>query len=69
MTSLLRFLSEEEGVPLSTLKLNARILRDLGLISYGSMVEKRYAEVETLGSFVLKLLSDEATGATIQLAD
>jgi hypothetical protein len=69
MTSLLRFLSEEEGVPLSTLKLNARILRDLGLISYGSMVETRYAEVETLGSFVLKLLSDEATGATIQLAD
>lgn len=69
MTSLLRSLSEEEGVPLSTLKLNARILRELNLISYGSTLEKRCAEVEALGTFVLRLLGGEPRRATISFAD
>lgn len=69
MTSLLRSLSEEEGVPLSTLKLNARILRELNLISYGSTKEKRCAEVEALGAFVLRLLGGEPRRATISFAD
>ena len=69
MTSLLRALSEEEGVPLSTLKLNARILRGLNLISYGSTGEKRCAEVEALGSLVLTLLGSETGGATISFPD
>jgi len=34
ITSLLRFLSKEFGIPLSTLKLNAKILKDLKLIDY-----------------------------------
>jgi len=33
-TSLLREISAEHRVPLSTLKLNARILRELGLLDY-----------------------------------
>jgi hypothetical protein len=69
MTSLLRSLSEEWGIPLSTLKLNARILRELNLISYGSIREKRDAQVEKLGSFVLGLMEDEDDGALIRFAD
>jgi hypothetical protein len=48
MTSLLRGLNEEYGIPLST--------RELNLISYGSVGETRDAEVMTLGEFVLRLL-------------
>ncbi len=69
LTSLLKDLSETRGIPLSTLKLNARILRELNLISYGSTREKRLAEVEKLGSFVLRLLGDEPVGAMIRFAD
>ncbi len=69
MTSLLRALSEEEGIPLSTLKLNARILRELKLISYGSRRKKRCAEVESLGALVLRLLTDRPRGATIRFPD
>ena len=36
--ALLKRLSREHGVALSTLKLNARIVRDLGLISYAGVV-------------------------------
>ena len=69
MTSLLHELSEEYGIPLSTLKLNARILRGLNLISYGSVRKKHHAEVEALGSFVLGLLMGDAGQATISFAD
>lgn len=68
MTSLLKSLSEEEGIPLSTLKLNARILRDLRLVSYGSTGENRCAEVEALGVLVLRLLRGEPRGATVQFS-
>ena len=37
--SLLKRLSEETAISLSTLKLNARILRELGLISYNGFLE------------------------------
>jgi len=62
MTSLLRSLSEEHEVPLSTLKLNARILRDLNLISYGNACGAKEAEVRPLGAFVLRLLEGENVG-------
>jgi hypothetical protein len=61
-------LSEETGVPLSTLKLNARILRELNLISYGSVGEKRMAEVEPVGALVLRLM-DAPGNAKIRLYD
>ena len=69
LTSLLKDLSETRGIPLSTLKLNARVLRELNLISYGSTREKKTAEVEKLGSFVLRLLGDEPVGVMIRFAD
>ena len=56
LTSLLNKLSQETGIPLSTLKLNARILRKLNLISYGSVRERRLAEVEPVGALVLRLM-------------
>jgi hypothetical protein len=56
LTSLLNRLSQETGIPLSTLKLNARILRKLNLISYGSVRERRLAEVEPVGVLVLRLM-------------
>jgi len=55
LTSLLRRISEERGVPLSTLKSNARTLRDLGLIEVD---DRRGAQLTRLGRLVLGLLSD-----------
>ena len=68
LTGLLINLSQETGVPLSTLKLNARILRELNLISYGSVGERREAEVEPVGNLVLRLMKAEE-GAKIRLYD
>jgi hypothetical protein len=68
LTGLLIKLSEETGVPLSTLKLNARILRELNLISYGSVGERREAEVEPVGALVLRLM-DAPGNAKIRLYD
>jgi predicted transcriptional regulator len=62
LTGLLISLSRETGIPLSTLKLNARILRELNLISYGSTGKVREAEVEPVGSLVLRLM--EADGGS-----
>ena len=69
ITSLLRSLSEEFDIPLSTLKLNARILRELNLISYGSAEGVRKAELRALGSFILSLLRDEPEAAVIRLSN
>jgi len=56
LTSLLKNLSNETGIPLSTLKLNSRILRELNLISYGSIRDTRLAKIEPLGYLVLKVM-------------
>ncbi|MCW4051377.1 MAG: hypothetical protein NWE89_16770 [Candidatus Bathyarchaeota archaeon] len=58
LTSLLKRLSEEYGIPLSTLKLNARILRELNLISYGSIHNKQAAQLEDLGYFIMNVMMD-----------
>ena len=68
LTSLLNKLSHETGIPLSTLKLNARILRKLNLISYGSVRERRLAEVEPVGALVLRLMESNER-AKIRLYD
>jgi len=69
LTSLLKQLSSEHSIPLSTLKLNARILRELGLISYGSVRYKKEAQLEPLGRFVLKLLVEKPHRASIYFVD
>ena len=67
LTSLLKQLSEDYGVPLSTLKLNARILRDLNLISYGSIHNRQTAQLERLGKFVMRILMEEPNMISITL--
>ena len=69
LTSLLKQLSEDYCIPLSTLKLNARILRELNLISYGSIRNKKTATLEPLGNFVMRLFMEQPKTATVQFAD
>lgn len=54
ITPQLARLSEATGVPLSTLKLNARILRELGLVSLAD----RNASLTQTGTDVVLLLRD-----------
>ena len=68
LTGLLFKLSQETGVPLSTLKLNARILSDLNLISYCSVGERLEAEVEPVRNLVLRLIEADE-GAKIRFYD
>ncbi len=51
VTKILVDLSEESGIPLSTLKLKARELREMKLLEYGDSKVK----VTELGKFVLKI--------------
>ncbi len=69
LTSILKELSVECGVPLSTLKLNARILRELNLISYGSVWNKRAAKLETLGEFIQGIVTGVPEEAIMKFAD
>ena len=59
LTGLLRNLSRREGIPLSTLKLNARILRELGLIRIVEEEGMRIVRLTPLGHFMLGLLKDD----------
>ena len=68
LTGTLISLSRETGIPLSTLKLNARILRELNLISYGYPGESREAELGPVGSLVLRLMQVD-DGAKLRLYD
>jgi len=54
---MLTEISETSTIPLSTLKLNARILRDLKLIMYGS--GSRTPRLTEVGAFVLKMLEQD----------
>lgn len=55
ISSILTELSRSTGIPLSTLKLNARTLRDMGLIAY----ENGRTAITEAGSLVLRLLESE----------
>jgi transketolase len=60
ISSILREISKKFKIPLSTLKLNARILKDLGLIDFGSNSCFKPAKLTELGKFVTStILSDE----------
>lgn len=51
ITTLLNVLSESTRIPISTLKLNARSLKDLGLLNYS-----KPAELTATGRLVLKII-------------
>jgi hypothetical protein len=69
LTSIVRELNESHSVPLSTLKLNARILREFNLISYGERRRGAKAEILPLGRFVLKLIQEEQGRVTVRYDD
>ncbi|MFA4646061.1 hypothetical protein P8X24_02115 [Pyrococcus kukulkanii] len=56
LNALLEELSRKERKSLSTLKLNARILKELGLIEYGTKENPKPVTLTEEGRFVLKLL-------------
>jgi len=60
VSRILQRISDTRGVPLSTLKLNAKILRELRLIRYGTLSEPDEAELTPLGKNVLKIVDDPA---------
>jgi Mn-dependent DtxR family transcriptional regulator len=53
VTSLLRSISRSSGIPLSTLKLNARILKNLELIDFGDYSTVQLTE---FGRYVMKMI-------------
>jgi DNA-binding MarR family transcriptional regulator len=57
ISSLLSCASERFGVPLSTLKLNARVLRELGLISFGCASDPKPARLTDAGRAILEMLN------------
>ena len=58
VSRILQRISDSRGVPLSTLKLNAKILRELRLIRYGTLSEPDEAELTPLGRSVLRVVED-----------
>ncbi|VVB60547.1 Uncharacterised protein [uncultured archaeon] len=54
ITSTLNCISRDSGISLSTLKLNAKILRELGLISYA---EFRAVELTEFGEVIIDFLN------------
>jgi hypothetical protein len=58
VSRILQRISDSRGVPLSTLKLNAKILRELRLIHYGTLSEPDEAKLTPLGGTVLGVVDD-----------
>ncbi len=72
LTSALIEISQTKGIPLSTLKLNAKVLRSLGLISMGELNGRRSVSLTNLGRIVLSILdsdvgSEEGEGKAIDI--
>ncbi|WP_193385911.1 hypothetical protein [Thermococcus barophilus] len=56
LNALLEEISKDTKKPISTLKLNARILKELGLIDYGEKNNPKPVELTKHGKLVLKIL-------------
>jgi DNA-binding MarR family transcriptional regulator len=56
ISSLLREIEKKYNVPLSTLKLNAKILREIGLISFGN---SSVAKLTSTGKIIVQIFDDE----------
>ncbi|CAD55656.1 hypothetical protein [Pyrococcus abyssi] len=59
LNALLEELSRKERKPLSTLKLNARILKELGLIEYGTREAPKPVTLTREGKFILSILEGD----------
>ncbi|RLE61050.1 MAG: transketolase [Thermoprotei archaeon] len=62
-------LSKLYNIPLSTLKLNARILREIGLISYGNVKRHEIIRLTPVGKLILKLLDLEKNSDHLNLSN
>ncbi|MCX8188957.1 MAG: thiamine pyrophosphate-dependent enzyme [Nitrososphaeria archaeon] len=58
-SSFLKILSKKTGIPLSTLKLNLKILREAGLVSYGKIGNPQPVKLTRIGEIILQILSPE----------
>ena len=59
ITSIIRRLSDLYSISASTLKSNSRVLRDLGLISFGNNLNYKKAKMTDFGKFVLSIIGEE----------
>jgi len=53
---MLTRISRSSNVPLSTLKFNARVLRDLKLISFGNSSNFQKVKITDFGSLIVEIL-------------
>lgn len=56
ISSILRRISTVYGISLSTLKFNARVLKNLNLLSYGNSSNFQVAKLTEFGKFVMSVL-------------
>ena len=57
ITRILEDISNKFKIPLSTLKLNSKILRDINLLDFGNNLISKPARLTKLGSLILEILS------------
>jgi hypothetical protein len=57
ITSILHIIYKKQHIPISTLKSNAKLLKDFNLISYGSTKKPKPAELTEVGKMVLKIMN------------
>jgi hypothetical protein len=62
ITRILNRISFSHDVPLSTLKLNAKILKRLNLITCGNNSHFQTARLTDFGWFVVKMINDDENG-------
>ena len=62
ISAVVRDLSEEHGIAQSTLKLNARILKDLSLADFGDRIERKPAVLTEFGRGVIEVIFGEISG-------
>jgi hypothetical protein len=59
ITRILNRISISNDIPLSTLKLNAKILRKSNLIVFGNNSHFQLARLTDFGNFILEIIDDE----------
>ena len=61
ITRILSRISSSHEIPLSTLKLNAKILKNLNLITFGNNSHFQSARLTDFGKFVFKIIGGDKT--------
>jgi hypothetical protein len=58
ISSILREISRGKNIPPSTLKLNSKILKQLGLIDFGDKINFKPAKLTPVGKFVISIIEN-----------